>query len=271
MPAPHRQASAAPRTAADAADPSAAPPASLSNGTALTADAIATAPAANPLPIRGEAFGNGASSLRREILVQLRRDGASSPEQLAASLGASRTGVLQQLRSLEAAGLVDRRTVRHGVGRPRHLYDVTAAAQSMFPTNYEGLATGLLSAIEAVGGEELVADVFDARRQLIASQVRRRLADRLPADAPLQARARELAVIQDEQGYLSSAVVEPDGTLRIRQCNCAIYGIASVSTSPCEAEIALYREVLDAEVVRESHIASGDRSCTYRITERREA
>ena len=179
--------------------------------------------------------------------------------------------MLQQLRSLEAAGLVDRRTVRHGVGRPRHLYDVTAAAQSMFPTNYEGLAAGLLTAIEAVGGEELVADVFDARRQLIASQVRRRLADRLPADAPLQDRVRELAVIQDEQGYLSSAVVEPDGTLRIRQCNCAIYGIASVSASPCEAEIALYRDVLDAEVVRESHIASGDRSCTYRITTRVEA
>ena len=78
-------------------------------------------------------------------------------------------------------------------------------------------------------------------------------------------------MIQDEQGYLSSAVVEPDGTLRIRQCNCAIYGIASVSTSPCEAEIALYRDVLDAEVVRESHIASGDRSCTYRVTARAEA
>jgi predicted ArsR family transcriptional regulator len=213
----------------------------------------------------------GASNLRREILVQLRREGASSPEQLAGSLGASRTGVLQQLRSLEAGGLVDRRTVRHGVGRPRHVYDVTPAAQSAFPTNYDGLAAGLLAAIEAIGGEELVGDVFDARRQLIADQVRRRLAERLPEGAPLEARVRELAVIQDEQGYLSNAVVEPDGTFRIRQCNCAIYGIASVNRSPCEAELALFREVLGAEVVRESHIASGDRTCTYRIVETAEA
>src|SRR5215216_1537939 len=117
----------------------------------------------------------GGSGLRREILVQLRRDGASSPEQLAGVLGASRTGVLQQLRSLESAGLVARRTVRHGVGRPRHVYDVTPSAQSFFPTNYDGLAAGLLAAIGAVGGQPLVEEVFDARRQMIAGQVRARL------------------------------------------------------------------------------------------------
>ena len=219
----------------------------------------------NPRP---DGVPSGASTLRREILVRLRRDGASSPEQLAAALGASRTGVLQQLRSLESAGLVDRRTVRHGVGRPRHLYDVTSAAQSVFPSNYDGLAAGLLEAIAAVGGEELVADVFDARRQLVASQVRERLAERLPNGATFEEKVRELAVIQDEQGYLANVVADGDGTLCLRQCNCAIYGVAAVSSSPCEAELALYADVLGADVVRVSHIASGDRSCTYRISER---
>ena len=201
------------------------------------------------------------------ILVALRQEGETSPEQLATTLGASRTGVLQQLRSLEAAGLVDRRTVRHGVGRPRHVYDVTAAAQVAFPSNYDALAAGLIAAIDAVGGDELLGEVFDIRRQLLADQVRSRLAERLPLDAPLEARVRELAVIQDEQGYLSSAFISPDGTIRLRQCNCAIFGIASQSSSPCDAELALFREVLGADVVRETHIASGDRTCTYRIVE----
>ena len=62
----------------------------------------------------------GSSGLRRNLLIRLRREGASSPEDLAAALGASRTGVLQQLHALETAGLVSRRAVRHGVGRPRH-------------------------------------------------------------------------------------------------------------------------------------------------------
>ena len=64
------------------------------------------------------------------------------------------------------AGLVSRQTVRHGVGRPRHVYDVTAAAQDLFPTNYDGLASGLLAAIRAIGGEELVGGVFDERRRM---------------------------------------------------------------------------------------------------------
>ena len=209
----------------------------------------------------------GGSTLRHEILVALRRHGATAPEQLATTLGASRTGVLQQLRSLEAAGLVDRRTVRHGVGRPRHVYDVTPDAQAAFPSNYDGLAAGLLAAIGMVGGDDLVAEVFDARRLLIAEQVKGRLEERLPANAPLEARVRELAVIQDEQGYLSSAFISPYGTIRLRQCNCAIFGIAAKSSSPCDAELALFQEVLEADVVRETHIASGDRSCTFRIAE----
>jgi predicted ArsR family transcriptional regulator len=208
-----------------------------------------------------------ASGLRREILVQLRKDGPSSPEQLATNLGASRTGILQQLRSLEAAGLVDRRTVRHGVGRPRHLYDVTPDAQIAFPSNYDSLAAGLLAAVGTLGGDELVARVFAVRRQLIADQVRNRLDERLPADATLEAKVRELAVIQDEQGYLSSAIVSEDGTIRLRECNCAIFGIASQSSSPCDAELDLFRDVLGADVVRETHIASGDRNCTYKIQE----
>ena len=241
-------------------------------------DPQASVSAASALPSPGVAVsgsasrsGTGSSSLRRDILIELRRTGATSPEELASRLGASRTGVLQQLRSLQASGLVDRRTVRHGVGRPRHLYDVTPDAQVAFPSNYDGLAAGLLAAIGVVGGDALVAEVFDARRRLVAQQMKDRLRERLPEDAPLVDRVQELAVIQDEQGYLSSAVIGTDGTVRLQQCNCAIYGIASASSSPCEAELALFGEVLGAEVVRETHIASGDRSCTYRIEETAEA
>jgi predicted ArsR family transcriptional regulator len=207
-------------------------------------------------------------ALRREILVRLRREGAASPDQLAAAIGASRTGVLQQLRALEATNFVSRQTVRHGVGRPRHLYDVTADAQELFPSNYDGLAAGLLSAIGAVGGEQLVEQVFQARRRQIGDRVRRELDDRVGAAAPLVDRVRALAVIQDEQGYLADAVIEPDGTIRLREHNCAILDVARGEAAACEAELDLFREVLGADVVRETHIASGDRCCSYRVAER---
>jgi predicted ArsR family transcriptional regulator len=207
----------------------------------------------------------GGSLLRREILTALREGGPASPDQLAARLGASRTGVLQQLRALESANLVGRQTVRHGVGRPRHLYDITPDAQDLFPTNYDGLAAGLISALTAVGGEALVEEVFQARRRQLADRIRSRIADRLGPHASLTDRARELAVLQDEQGYLCHAEVQGDGVIRLREHNCAIYHVAMGMAAACEAELQLFRDVLGTEVVRESHIAAGDRCCSYRI------
>src|SRR4029079_12911620 len=152
-------------------------------------------------------------ALRREILDHLRRDGPASPDQLALAIGASRTGVLQQLRALEATHFVRRETVRHGVGRPRHLYDVTPDAPELFPSNYDGLATGLLAAIGAVGGDALVEQVFQARRRQIGVRGRRELDARGRRDPPLVDRVRALAVLQDEQGYLADAVIDDDGTI----------------------------------------------------------
>lgn len=204
-----------------------------------------------------------ASSLRRAILLHLRQAGPSSPDALAAAVGASRTGVLQQLHALEAAGLVSHAAQKHGVGRPRHLYDVTADAQGLFPTDYGGFASGLVKAIEAVGGDDLVEQVFAARRRQIGDSIRRRMAERVPEDAPLADRVNVLAALQADAGYLAEAVVGEDGELRLREHNCAIDKIARRTHAPCDAELALFQELLGPNVRRETHIASGDRCCSY--------
>ncbi len=227
---------------------------------------------------------------RRAVLFTLRREGPLSPDRLSSLMGISRTAVLQQLRALTSAGVVRKTTVRHGVGRPRHVYELTARAQDHFPSNYNALTAGLLRAMEGVGGPKLVEQVFQARRHQLAEQIRRRFAERGLEDAPLEDRARELARVQDEQGYLCECgreTVDPgaksasngdselmpiqvgdDGVIRLRERNCAIYDVATATPAACRAEVQLFRDVLGARVVRETHIASGDRCCTYRIEER---
>ncbi len=222
-------------------------------------------PAGGVSPPRPGTGAPSPSAIRHEILVHLRQAGPSTPDGLAASLGASRTGILQQLYALEEAGLVSHAAEKHGVGRPRHVYDVTADAQGLFPTDYGGFASGLVKAIEAVGGDDLVEQVFAARRRQIGDRTRRHMAERLADDAPLADRVRVLALLQDEAGYLADALVDEDGTLRLREHNCAIDKIARRTSAPCEAELAMFQEVLGATVVRESHIASGDRCCSYRV------
>jgi predicted ArsR family transcriptional regulator len=222
------------------------------------------ADATAPAPGAAAAVPSG-STLRRAILVHLRQAGPTSPDALATALGASRTGVLQQLHALEAANLVGHSTERHGVGRPRHLYDVTPDAQDLFPADYNGLAAGLLSAITEVGGPDLIEDIFAARRRQIGHRLRQSLAGRLAPGADLVDQVRALAVLQDEAGYLAEWYVGDDGAVRLRENNCAIYHVALEAGAACAAELQLFRDVLGVDVVRESHIASGDRCCTYRI------
>ena len=233
-----------------------------------------TAPGSVAVSAFGHDPSNGAasvlsstSSLRRAILVNLRQHGPMSPDGLATHLDASRTGVLQQLHTLEEGGLVSHEVERHGVGRPRHRYDVTPDAQDLFPMDYDGFALGLIEAISTVGGEALLDEVLAARRRQLGTRLREHLAERVAADAPLADRVRELAVVQDAGGYLAEALIGDDGTIRLREHNCAIYHVSRDVNSCCEAELALFREVLGADVQRESHIAAGDRSCTYRFSQ----
>jgi predicted ArsR family transcriptional regulator len=200
--------------------------------------------------------------------VHLRQAGPSSPDTVAGALHASRTGVLQQLYALEDAGLVSHAAEKHGVGRPRHLYDVTPDAQGLFPTDYGGFASGLVKAIEAVGGADLVEQVFAARQRQIGDRIQRRMGERLPDDASVADRVRVLATLQDEAGYLAEAIIGDDGSMRLREHNCAISKISKRTTAPCDAELALFKDVLGANVERESHIASGDRCCTYVVSQR---
>ena len=209
--------------------------------------------------------------LDRTILVALRDMGASAPDRLATRIGASRAGVLQRLRWLEARGSVVRQAVRHGVGRPRHLYDVTAEAQRSLPANYDGLATTLLESVAAVGGDALVEEVFEARRRLLRDRIEARFANVLGPTPTLAARVRELAVIQDESGYLCRATPlnGVDGPLELREANCAILGAAAGHPAACRAELRLFEDVLQARVTRITHIASATAAAPHRIEPRR--
>ena len=226
--------------------------------------------ALNPLATPSPHPGNASPTLRREVLYALRTGGPASPDQIAERVDASRTGVLQQLRTLELAGLVSRSLSRHGVGRPRHVYDLTAAAQELFPANYGSLTQSIMVAIRHVGGDELIERIFEARRELLAARIKHRL-ERLPETATLWERVREVASYTEDTGYLGEATREADGTIRLQEHNCAIYGVSGTYKIACAAELQLFAEVLNADVTRESCIASGGRACTYRVEQKPEA
>lgn len=205
----------------------------------------------------------GTSATRRAILLALLREGPLAPDTLATRVGLSRTAVLHQLRALAAVGLVTRTSLRHGVGRPRHLYDVTAQGQGMIDSRYPGLSRAVVEGIRAVGGPELEAQVLDSICQAQVQRIRRSLEQAGVAEAPLRVRLDHLVAYQASQGFMGE--VTNGAALRLHQRTCPFYRVLEDLPTLCDVQLELLRDALDASVSREASIASGDRCCVYRI------
>ncbi len=197
---------------------------------------------------------------RRAILEHLRTHGEARAEALAAALAITPSAVRQQLRGLHAAGLVAHRDERPGPGRPRRHWALAPGADRLFPKAYGELATQLLGYVEDED-PELLARVFARRGAARADDAAGRLAGLGFGD-----RVAELARILDEQGYLASFDVLPDGTHRITEHNCAILAVARRHAHACSTELAFLRQLMpDAEVTRVAHVLSGSPACVYEL------
>jgi len=201
---------------------------------------------------------------RRAILNLLKRNGPRDVAAVAGELGLTAAAVRLQLGRLEEDGLL-RHTdeVAEGArrGRPRHVYELTAAAEALYPKRYGDLTTELLGYL---GGPDdpRVDELFEQRR-------RRRVAGALPrtADLPFDEQVGALTAILDEDGYLADAERLPDGSWRITEHNCAILTVAHGFSQACASELAFIREALPGATVRRvAHLMDGAHVCAYVVS-----
>ncbi len=208
---------------------------------------------ARELDARGE-------STRWRILEALRRRGPATLQQLADAVGISRMGVHQHVKTLVASELVKVEREKSGVGRPRHRYVLTNAADGLFPRRYDEIAKGLVADVLTVGGEDLLERVFKERCDRLERRYRERTAGR-----PLAERVQAVAEILEENGYMADWQQVDERTFMIREHNCAICELAKGHDAACRYELALLQRLLAAEVRRDRHMASGDAMCAYTV------
>jgi predicted ArsR family transcriptional regulator len=91
-------------------------------------------------------------------------------------------------------------------------------------------------------------------------------------DAPIDERVATLARLRREEGYMAEWGRRGDGTLELVENHCSIANAARFCPKLCGGELSLFRAVLgdDVSVERVKHILSGDRCCSYCITDRPE-
>jgi DeoR family suf operon transcriptional repressor len=199
-------------------------------------------------------------STRRALLEDLKEHGEASAEDLAQRLGVTPSAVRQHLGAMQPDGLVERREVRNGPGRPRHVYRTGPAAEALFPKAYHDLANELLDHA-AAEDPQLVERLFDRRRRRRTEQAWARVAGR-----PFAEQVAELAKILDQDGYLASWEALPDGRFRIVEHNCAILDVARRYGNACVSEIEFLRRTLpDARIERVAHMMAGQHVCAYEI------
>jgi DeoR family transcriptional regulator, suf operon transcriptional repressor len=198
---------------------------------------------------------------RRAVLNTLKKRGPMPAERLAEILELTISAVRQQLAGLERDGLVSFTETRERPGRPRRTYQLTPAADGLYPRAYAELTNELLEYVEDAD-PALIEAIFERRRTRRIEGAKARMEGLTFTD-----KIAELARVLDEDGYLADWERADDGSYLVVERNCAIFGVAMKYGQACGSELDFIRKVLpDATVERVAHMVAGAHNCSYRIT-----
>ncbi len=200
---------------------------------------------------------------RRAIVNILKQQGATDAQELAAYLGISAMAVRQHLYALQAEQLVTYHEEAREMGRPAKLWQLTPAADRLFPDGYADLTLSLLDSVKEAFGEAGLEQLLDVRtrHQLKTYQ------SAIPAQTSLRQKLEVLASLRTEEGYMAEVRTLDDGTFLLIENHCPICAAATACTGLCARELEIFQRILlDAVVERTEHIIAGERRCVYRVS-----
>ena len=197
---------------------------------------------------------------KQKILTLLKINGGLTTSHLGDALDISATAVRRHLNTLEAQGLIAHRTEQRGMGRPSFVYELTAGASQVFPQSYAAFATNIMEDLIELEGTEKLDELFCRRQE----KRRQRLVAQMSGDS-LSERIASLAQILEAEGRMTTWEQLSDQKFLLREHNCPILKVAERFEQPCDCEISLFRELLQADIERIAHIPDGDIACVYEI------
>jgi predicted ArsR family transcriptional regulator len=182
-------------------------------------------------------------SSRGRIVTLLRGVGGSTADDIASTLGLTRSAVRAQLTGMERDGLVRRAGQRPGTTRPSQVFDLTPEVEQLLSSAYIPLLTSLV---------DTFADALSTDQvETILRQAGKRLADVLsrgkrPA-GNLESRVAMASEMMNEQlGALTH--VEKNGKYVIRGSGCPLAALTGKHEGVCMAMESMVAEVLRVPV-----------------------
>jgi DeoR family suf operon transcriptional repressor len=202
-------------------------------------------------------------SSQREVLARLLdRKGGMTVDELAGSMGLSRTAINQHAVELERGGYVRRTTARRTGGRPGRVYVLTDAGANLFPKKYSWFSALLLQSLREQMGEERVgAYMHDLGVRMSAVAI-----PRLIGKTRIE-RIVEIVKIMNEAGF-AAKVTAPDGEDRIPriECkNCVYHDLSKNFPEVCRFDLGFLGGLMGAEVEHQECMQRGGEACRFRF------
>lgn len=200
---------------------------------------------------------------QQQVLSQLldHKSGATLDE-LAASVGLSRTAVNQHLIVLEREGYVRKDTPRKSGGRPQHIYVLTEQGTNLFPKQYSWFSKLLIETLRDQVGEEKVGEFMYELGVKKSAMLIPRLVGKNRTE-----RIAEIVKIMNETGFQARTVAaaDPDKFPRVECMNCVYHDLSKDYPEVCRFDIGFLSGLMGAEVEHQACMQRGGTACRFRF------
>jgi predicted ArsR family transcriptional regulator len=202
-----------------------------------------------------------AKSQKYLILAEIKRSQGLSVSQLCERINLSYMGVKQHCVSLERDGYLDTWRRPKGMGRPEKAYRLTIQAQEFFPSEHTNFTGEILRSLEEVYGpaapEKILYQIYQNQTVKMQAKI---------TGTSLEERARSLAALRDQDGYMSEYYFNPDlRRHQIIEYNSPVLVIAERFKILTQLENKLIENILGTRVQREQERVSGLYKCQFTV------
>jgi DeoR family transcriptional regulator, suf operon transcriptional repressor len=209
------------------------------------------------------------ASTKQDILTALLKQGQLTAHGLAEQLALTPQGIRRHLKDLETEGLIVQVAMAAaGMGRPNHVYGLSATGRRQFPDRYDSFSIDLLDTLMKTVGKEQMTSILQQQWRQKAAAYRVQV-----GTGDLFDRVQQLVGLRQSEGYMAEChLVEPENPAAgfvLTEYNCAISQIAASYPSVCGNELEMFAIALpDCQVERTHWLVGGEHRCGYLITAR---
>jgi predicted ArsR family transcriptional regulator len=206
------------------------------------------------------------NSVRKHILILLKKKGPLSVADLAKEMHLTPMAVRQHLFRLEYRGLVDHtsRVNKSGrstfVGRPVHLYHLTEEGEGGFPRAYENFLFDTFEAIEHNLSPAQITKILKWRSEKVMKQAKVYLS----AHESLHTKLYRLKDFFEHNGDLLE-IEDGDRDYRLKIFHCGIHRIAAAYNEICSYEQQMLKSLLGENVRLEGTLVQKNAFCTFSV------